>query len=106
MAVGGLADRERPGSGWEEASSLGRGGRVDPVAHPVNHDMVVIPAQGRHIVGRGFSTFGTGDDVVRFEPVAGSAGIGDAAPVSMQYVAPEPTRDDAAPPANRKRPDR
>ena len=106
MGARGLVEGGQPRSWWEEAPPPEDAVRVDPVPHPVNHYVVVIPAQGRHIVGRGFSTFGPWDDVVRFEPVAGSAGIGDAAPVTMQYVAPEPTRDDAAPPANRKRPDR
>ena len=74
-------------SGWaEESSPLGWRFRVDAVAHPVDHDVMVEPAQGGEIGGVVVAAVGSPSYVVGLEPVVARAAVGGAgSAVSVQH---------------------
>jgi len=56
--------------------------RVQVIAHGVDDDMVMKPADGCEVVGFCDTALGEGGDVVGLEPVAGRAAVDGAAAVS------------------------
>ena len=77
--------------GWfVESSSLGWCCRVDGVSASVDDDVVVEPAQGREVVGVGWSAVRPGCDVVCLEAVSADAALNGAhRAVTVQHVSSE-----------------
>ncbi len=74
-------------SGWEEASSSGGAGPVDPEASPVDHHVVMEPAEGGEVGVVVIAIAAAFLDVMRLESIARAAPVGGAhAAVPPQHV--------------------
>jgi hypothetical protein len=83
----GLGARSGAGLWCEEASAVGWGVGIEVIAHGVDDDVVVEPADRSEVLSVGDTALGVGGDVVGFDPVAGRAPVDDTSLVSPQDVA-------------------
>jgi len=61
--------------GYEESAAVGWGVGVEVIAHPVDDDVVVKPAEGGEVVGLCSSALRERDDVVGLESVVAGAAV-------------------------------
>ena len=86
--------------GCLEAESSGRGGWLDGVAHTVDDDVVVVPAEGGEVVGVGSTVLGPGGLVVGLEPISADASVCAASSVTVEDCPAEFGWDDPSCPSD------
>ena len=72
---------------------MGRAGGVDRITHPVDNNMMVIPAKCGEVVRVVVPALRAGNDVMYLKVVAVTTGVSGAASVAGQHMATYPRRD-------------